>query len=168
LKKPLIENKRRAPRLQFLDIGLLNYVIDIQSEYYKYNDLSNIYRGLLIEQIIGQELLSSDMQIFKKPIFWVREKRQSTAEVDYLTTYKDLIIPVEVKSGKTGTLRSLHQFMDLCNHPYAVRFYSGHLSIDKTKTINGKSFLLLNLPYFLAGKLSFYIEWFIENNQNSI
>ena len=35
------------------------------------------------------------------------------------------IIPVEVKSWKTGALRSLHQFMIRADHPYAVRLYAG-------------------------------------------
>jgi len=45
------------------------------------------------------------------------EKRQSTAEIDFILQYEKYIIPVEVKLGKTGTLRSLHQFINLSDHP---------------------------------------------------
>jgi len=89
------------------------------------------------------------------------EKRQSTAEIDFILQYEKYIIPVEVKLGKTGTLRSLHQFINLSDHPYAIRLYSGSLKKVKAKTSLGKSYTLLNLPYFLSGKIYDYIEWLI-------
>lgn len=79
-----------------------------------------------------------------------------------------LLIPVEVKSGPTGKLRSLHQFMDACAHPYAVRLFANQLSIDEVKTTSGKPFFLMNLPYFLAGKLTEYIQWFISSYAEKI
>jgi hypothetical protein len=65
---------------------------------------------------------------------------------------------VEVKSGKTGTLRSLHQFKNRSNHPYAVRLYARPPAKTTTKTPEGKPYILLSLPYFLAGKIHDYIE----------
>jgi predicted AAA+ superfamily ATPase len=94
--------------------------------------------------------------------FWVREKKQSNAEVDYVITHHDKLIPIEVKSGSTGRLRSLHQFIDLAPHNYAIRFYSGKVHINDIQTINKKPFYLLNLPYFLAGELERYLDWFIK------
>lgn len=34
----------------------------------------------------------------------------------------DWLCPIEIKSGKTGSLKSLHQFLERVDHPYAVRF----------------------------------------------
>lgn len=79
-----------------------------------------------------------------------------------MIAHHDKLIPVEVKSGATGRLRSLHQFIDIAPHQYAVRFYSGQVQIDKLQTIKKKPFFLLNLPYFLAGELERYLKWFIE------
>jgi hypothetical protein len=79
--------------------------------------------------------------------------------VDYLLPYQNLLIPVEVKSGKTGTLRSLHQFMDRADHPFAIRLYAGLLQMETTHTARGRPFTLLNLPYFLAGRLMEYAKW---------
>jgi hypothetical protein len=81
----------------------------------------------------------------------VREKKQSNAEVDYLLPCGDALIPVEVKAGKTGALRSLHQFMEQTQHPYAVRLYTGPLEKRQVITPAGREFTLLSLPYFLAG-----------------
>ena len=72
------------------------------------------------------------------------------------------VIPVEVKAGKSGTLKSLHQFMNMSDHKYAVRLYSGNLEISEVKTTEGKEYKLLNLPYFLAGKIHEYLDWFID------
>jgi hypothetical protein len=53
--------------------------------------------------------------------------------------------------------------MDRTEHPFAVRLYRGPLGVADAATIQGKNFKLLNLPYFLAGKISDYISWFVEN-----
>lgn len=159
---PLIPDKKKSPRLLFFDTGILNFVVGLQKEYFQYDDLHSFYRGILAEHIVGQELLSCDFSVVKKPLFWVREKRQSSAEVDYVFPFEKYVIPIEVKAGKVGTLRSLHQFINLCNHPYAIRLYSGPLKIDRAKTPEGKEFFLLNLPYFLGGKINEYVPWFVK------
>jgi len=76
--------------------------------------------------------------------------------------FQSLLIPVEVKAGKAGKLRSLHQFMETCGHHYAVRFYAGSFSVGKIKTPKGKAFYLLNLPYYLSTRLEEYLEWFLK------
>jgi len=159
---PIVKDLKKSPRLQYFDTGILNFANGLQEYFFKFSDLHSFYRGLLAEHIIGQELLASDVSTLKKPIFWVREKRQSSAEVDFVFQFDRYVIPLEVKSGKSGTLRSLHQFMNRCNHPYAVRLYSGSLRIEKAKTPEGKRFYLLNLPYFLSGKIMKYMEWFLQ------
>ena len=161
-KIPIMVDKKKSPRLQFFDTGILNYVNGLQALFFKFDDLHSFHKGLMAEHIVGQELLASDISILKKPAFWVREKKQSSAEVDFLVQFDRYVIPLEIKSGKSGTLRSLHQFINRCDHTYAVRLYSGPVSIEKTKTPEGKFFYLLNLPYFLTGKIKDYIEWFLE------
>jgi uncharacterized protein len=68
--------------------------------------------------------------------------------------------PVEVKSGKSGKLRSLHQFVDSSGADLAIRLYGGQFSMDKLKTLSGTPFTLLNIPYYLAGKLADYINFY--------
>ena len=69
------------------------------------------------------------------------------------------VIPVEVKAGKAGTLRSLHQFIDCSPCRHAVRLYAGPLGLQRAATPAGTPFRLLNLPYFLTSKLHDYIDW---------
>ena len=99
---------------------------------------------------------------YTKPNFWVREKRQSSAEVDLVHVFEEFLIPIEIKSGAKGTLRSLHQFIDQANHPFAIRMYGGNFSIEKSVTRNGKNFYLMNLPYYLGTYLDQYIAYFIN------
>ncbi len=163
---PITSDKKKSPRLQFLDTGLLNYFVGLQGHFFKFEDLHSFYQGTLAEHIAGQELMALDMDKPKKISFWVREQKQSNAEVDFVVQFREYVVPVEVKAGKSGSLRSLHQFMDRAPHPYAVRLYAGPLQKTESSTPGGKSYKLLNLPYFLAGKINDYLHWFIEGKRN--
>lgn len=77
--------------------------------------------------------------------------------------HEKYLIPIEVKSGKQGKLRSLHQFVERTNHPYAVRIYGGILKVEKTKNPKCISYFLMNLPYYLGTKISEYIDYFVKN-----
>jgi predicted AAA+ superfamily ATPase len=165
---PLLPDLKKSPRLLFFDIGLLNFSAGLQGHFFEYPDLHSFYRGKLAEQIVAQELLAGEATTFKKPVFWVREKKQSNAEIDFLYTYDRHVIPIEVKAGASGSLRSLHQFMSLNRSPYAVRLYSDRLEITTVATQEGKQFFLLNLPYFLTGKLRQYVEWFLKEKPEAL
>ena len=158
---PMVPDIKKSPRLQILDTGLLNYFVGIQKEIIGTYDLNSIYQGTLIEHLIGQELLAFQYNALSALHFWVREKKESTAEVDYLFQYDGLIIPIEVKSGKEGTLKSLHSYMDIAPHNFAIRFYAGALNISDAITQNGKQYKILNLPYYLGSQIEKYFDWFV-------
>jgi len=96
-----------------LDIGLMQRLnamphdIDITTA-----SLLSLYRGALAEQFVGQELRAAlrDPPMGDALHYWSRagEARGSSAEVDYLVAMKERIVPIEVKSGPAGKLRSLH------------------------------------------------------------
>ena len=139
---PVLEDRKKSPKLQLLDTGLVNFYAGIQKELFQSDDISHLYEGRIAEHIIGQELLALNNSSLHRMNFWVREKKQSNAEVDYVIAYHDKLIPIEVKSGATGRLRSLHQYIDLAPHHYAIRFYSGKVQIDSIQTISKKPFYL--------------------------
>jgi len=159
---PMVPDIKKSPRLQILDSGLLNYYVGIQKDIIGTKDLNSIYQGTLIEHLIGQELLAFQYNALSALQFWVREKKESTAEVDYLFQHDGLIIPIEVKSGKEGTLKSLHSYMDIVSHDIAIRFYAGALNITDAITQKGKHYKILNLPYYLGSQIEKYIAWLIE------
>ena len=69
-------------------------------------------KGAVTEAFVGQELLAYSNYLSKKQLFyWVREKRGASAEVDYLESVGNKIVPIEVKSGTAGNLKSINQFL---------------------------------------------------------
>jgi len=162
VQPPVLPDMKRFPKLQYLDTGLLNHYVGLQDQVLQHNDLHAFYRGLLAEHVVGQELICMEPNTRKKQCFWVREKAQSSAEVDFLFQHAGSLVPVEVKAGKAGTLRSLHQFIDRSSCRHAVRLYAGPLELHRTRTPAGARYQLLNLPYFLTSKLHEYLEWMVE------
>jgi predicted AAA+ superfamily ATPase len=157
---PFLPDYKKSPRLQVLDTGMLNYFSGIQTEMLGTADLSKVYQGGIIEHLVGQELLAKQFNALSSLNFWVREKMPSTAEVDFIWPFEGKLIPIEVKSGGEGALRSLHLFMDVAPHNMAVRFYAGNLSITDVTTQGGKSYHLLNIPYYLVSQIDKYLAWF--------
>ena len=155
---PLLPDLKKSPRLHVLDTGLLNYFAGIQKEILSTDDLNKVYQGTMIEHLVGQELLAFQHQALSALHFWVREKSTSVAELDYLFPYEGKLIPIEVKSGSDGKLRSLHLFMDAAPHRTAVRFYAGEFSITKALTPKGKEFDLINLPYYAVSQIDRYLK----------
>lgn len=162
---PLVPNLRRSPRLQVLDTGLINYRLGLQEEYYTQPDLESVYRGMIIQHLVGQELQCLEHKLRGEITYWVRDKRQSSAEVDFVLPYKGMLVPIEVKSGKSGSLKSLHQFMSQAGHDIAVRIYEGDLSIEEVNIAGGPSYRLLNLPLPLTCKILPYLDWMMEQAQ---
>ena len=92
-----------------LDLGLMRYLSGMPDDIeYARGDLLAIYRGAMAEQFVGQEMLVSQKGSL---YYWDRQAKSSSAEVDYLAVLDGKIHPVEVKSGATGSLRSLHLFL---------------------------------------------------------
>ena len=113
----------------FLDIGLAQCILGLDlTDWILAPDATIVNRGILTEAFVGQEILAySPPQKRGALFYWHREAHASNAEVDYMLARGQDIIPVEVKSGATGTLRSLHLFLKEKSSvsPYGIRF-SGH------------------------------------------
>jgi len=163
LEPPVIADLKKSPKLQFLDTGLINYTLELSSQMLLLDDLSTIYKGAIIPHMITQELISLQSEKSQIPCFWVREKRQSSSEVDLVYSMDSHLIPIEVKSGTTGSLKSLHQFVERAPHHYAIRMYAGEYEVINTKTPNGKQYTLMNLPYYLGTQIPYYIDHLIKN-----
>ena len=150
---PFSPDLKKKPRLQLFDTGLVNFSLGTTDDLIAEKYLDNVYRGRIAEHIVGQELIGATFSVIDTTEFWTREKSESSAELDYVIPYKGMVIPIEVKAGATGRLRSLHQFINEAPHDWAVRFYSGQFGVEEAITIARKKYMLINLPYYMAGKL---------------
>lgn len=156
---PPIADQRRAPKLIWLDNGLVNYEAKLRKEILASTDILDVWRGKMAEQIVAQELLAPTTKVSERRNFWVRAKAGSSAEVDFVYVNEDGVIPIEVKAGNNAHLRSLHSFMELSESDVAIRVWSQPLSIDHVQTIvTKKQFTLINLPFYLVGKLGQIVE----------
>jgi Holliday junction resolvase-like predicted endonuclease len=72
----------------------------------------------LEKQWLNQQKSYSEPELF----YWNRAKSGSTSELDYLFQIGGVILSVEVKSGTTGSLKSLHVFVSEKKSPLAFRF----------------------------------------------
>lgn len=110
-------------KILFLDVGLLQNSMGINKETYMSDNLLAVYKGSVAEQYVGQQLLALKKP-FEEPslFYWHREARGSAAEVDYLWQKGEQILPVEVKAGKTGTLKSLRLFLSEKKVLFGIRF----------------------------------------------
>jgi len=134
----------------FLDVGLLSTQLGINYlDTANINELTLINNGVIAEQFIGQHLLYST-PFYQRPelYYWQREKKSSQAEVDYVISHGQYIIPVEIKAGKTGRLRSLQVFIEEKHPVAAVRFNSDYPSL--LEFTNGQPCQLLSLPFYLV------------------
>ena len=148
---PIIPETRRMPKLIWFDTGLVNYQAGVRSEIIGSTEMVDAWRGHIAEQITAQELLALDDRVGQHRVFWA--KPNNGAEVDFVISHDSRLYPIEVKSGTNSHLRSLQVFMDNSSIDIAIRIWSKPFSVDEIKTVNGKSFKLINLPFYLIGRI---------------
>ena len=153
------EADERKFKTLFLDVGLLCRACGLGLlEFEKAQDIMLVNSGAVCEQFIGQHLLYSN-QYFEEPelYYWSREKRQSSAEEDYVLSHGNKIIPVEVKSGKTGRLKSLHVFLKEKRLGFGIRFNADLPSLLDTTAVlpeeKSIDYRLLSLPLYMVGQV---------------
>jgi len=133
-------------KVLFLDVGLITRTGKLESELLLNNNIILVNRGMLAEQFVGQELLAYTSCYEEANLyFWSREQRSSMAEVDFVTTVDAKIIPIEVKAGTTGHLKSIKIFMQEKKSTLGLRISQQPLSYDNN---------ILSLPFYMTGEIS--------------
>ncbi len=133
-------------KIIFLDIGLAQAQLKFDISNWIINPQETVVnQGELVEAFVGQELLAYSDPIKKEQLYYWRKKvRGSDCEVDYITQLGQKIIPIEVKSGKSTRLLSMHRFLEThAKSPYGIRFWA------QTET---KEVSLHSLPLYAVAK----------------
>jgi predicted AAA+ superfamily ATPase len=133
-------------KLFFLDVGLVNRTMRLTINDLQKQDIIFVNSGAVAEQWVGQELIAY-MKPYEEPNihYWSRDKRGSQAEVDYIITVDSTIVPIEVKAGTTGSLKSLHLLMQERNLPIGVRISQQPLQQHNN---------ILSVPFYLLSELN--------------
>ncbi len=133
-------------KLLFLDIGLLRRASSVDISFAQESDLMLVNQGAFVEQLVGQELLAYGKSDEEQRLFaWVREVSGSSAEVDFITTHHNQIVPVEVKAGATGRLKSLKIFLEEKGLTCGVRVSQVPLSWNSP---------ILSVPLYMVGEVN--------------
>lgn len=135
-------------KLLYLDIGLLSHQLGTDLRQLSEQDsLTTMYKGMLAEQFVGQQLLSS-LPLSTQPelFYWNRDVQGAQAEVDFVIPHRGYPSPVEVKSGALGKLRSLAMYQR--DFKPKVSFL---LSASNAQIMDG---VVIRLPLYRAGYLS--------------
>jgi len=148
-------------KLIFMDVGIVNFMCGGRwQDISEVADQALVNEGPLAEQFIGQHLAYLDRS---KPQlhYWLREGRANNAEVDYVVSQGMQILPIEVKAGASGTLKSLQQFVLEKGCEQAIRFDLNPPSrmVVNVKARSGNAvedvnFELLSLPLYAVESLS--------------
>jgi len=148
----------RCFKVLFLDVGLLCRACGLSVlDWEGAEDVLLVNRGSACEQFVGQHLLYSGPFYEQPDLYcWMREKSTSSAEVDFVIAVGATVVPVEVKAGKTGTLKSLHLFVHEKGRDLALRLNSDQPSILDARTslagAGGERFRLVSLPLYMVGQ----------------
>jgi predicted AAA+ superfamily ATPase len=71
-----------------------------------------VNRGKLAEMLVGLEVLKAGSPFVENHLYyWHREAKSSNAEVDYIVQIGNAIVPIEVKSGRKGSMKSMRIMM---------------------------------------------------------
>ncbi|MCF6268174.1 MAG: ATP-binding protein [Melioribacteraceae bacterium] len=123
-------------KMLFIDIGLLHAINGIYSETVKEKDLTIIFKGAVAEQFVGQEIITLKNNFIKPAMYyWAREAKNSSAEIDYLIELNNNVIPIEIKSGTTGRMKSMKLFLESYNIKSGIKISQARYE-DKTNIIS--------------------------------
>jgi len=155
----------RIRKVLLLDVGLAHALLGTPagSTFPRWTSLSPQIRGQLAEQVAGQQLRMVQARPGHEPslFYWQREGGRA-GEIDFVLQCGARIVPVELKAGATGAMKSLHQFMYDKGLSLAVRldtnppsFQSMNLATTKGQAVR---YRLLNLPHYLTWRIGELVD----------
>lgn len=165
------ELKENVFKLLFLDVGLMNAVCGLGWDTLAgQTNTQLVNAGANAEQFIGQHLQHLLAQRPNRELtYWLREGRVNNAEVDFVAEFGGQIVPIEVKAGRTGTLKSLHQFVARQGATMAVRFDLGMPSVQFIEAgaagigvARPVRHQLISLPLYLVERLPAVINQWVN------
>ena len=149
----------------FLDVGLVCRSLRLKlTDFLATGDALLQNKGELCEQFVGQHLLYAGEE-YEEPsaYYWLREAKNSSAEVDFIVQSGVDIVPVEVKGGTTGSMKGLHFFMNEKHRHFAVRFNADKPSFMENAHVKDTlgrecQFRLLSLPLYMVCQIQRLIQ----------
>ena len=143
---PLNFKFKRPRKLIWLDVGIVNDLNNVYPEM-----LKGIYAGKIMEQIVGQTLISKFKGRSFQLGYWAKDKDEGNAEVDFCFQYKNKIVGIEVKSGVGAKSRSLANMVKVGkNNVIPVQISWNKLEFKKD--------CVLSIPFYLLERIDDFLD----------
>ncbi len=157
------ESNEKIFKTLMIDIGLVSAQLGLSAiKSPQERDLFFTNKGGLAEQFVGQQLRSTQTPSTDPQLFYWQRTGGRLGEIDYILQHGGRVIPVEVKSGPAGKMKSLHQFMAEKKLDLAVRCNLNLPSVEKirVKTTLGQpvAYRMISIPIYLSEQLPRLIE----------
>jgi len=151
------EVREKFRKVALLDVGILHALLGTPAEgaHPSWADLPARFVGQVAEQMATQQLRRREADRGGRgPELWYwRREKGGAGEIDHLVQVRDRIVPIELKSGASGSMKSLHQFMHDKRLDLAVRCDRNLPSLQdmSLKTTRGDAvrYRLVNIPLTL-------------------
>ena len=107
-------------KILLLDTGLMLRLLNMTTgdvseltEQILTSDITDLVnKGSLAEMLVGLEMLHYRTPNIRHELYyWQRHSKNSQAEIDYISSYRQTVLPIEVKAGTQGGMKSLWIFM---------------------------------------------------------
>ena len=124
------EEDKSYQKMLLLDTGLLLRLLnmslgdisELTSQILTASAADLVNKGPMAELVAGLEMLHHMSPNIRHDLYyWVRHAKNSQAEVDYISSYLQVVVPVEVKADTQGGMKSLWSFMRDKKLHYAIR-----------------------------------------------
>jgi len=140
----------------FLDVGLMNHACGIDWRMLeRLDDVRFVNEGTMAEQFVGQQLLARGGSMTRPMLaYWLREGGKNNAEVDYVISRGTEVVPIEVKAGAAGSLKSLRELVLARGFSTAVRYDLNQASRQLVRLSGAgvsSEYALTSLPLYAAG-----------------
>jgi predicted AAA+ superfamily ATPase len=135
-----------------LDTGLLRRLANLPSSVIMGEDnIWSNFGGVFTEQFVLQQLCSSG---FDEAFYWMGNadnpmQPKGKSELDFVVTFDNQIIPIEVKSGYNVKAQSLRVYRNKYNPELSIRFSLRNLEYNEG---------LLNIPLYYSFLLKDFID----------
>ncbi|GIL17928.1 MAG: hypothetical protein FMNOHCHN_03618 [Ignavibacteriaceae bacterium] len=146
-------------KLYFLDVGLALCAQKVSWQELSSEEVLN-QKGGTAEQFVAQHLFFREKGLTEPHLYyWLKDKTVGKAEIDFLFNFGRSIFPIEVKAGKTGSLKSLWQFLLEKKVKLAIKFSTSEFEVkeESHKIVQDDqeskvSAVIYHLPLYLAEK----------------
>lgn len=149
------ESNEKFFKALMLDIGLVSAQLGLaKMSRAESTELVFQNKGGLAEQFVGQQLRCAQSPLIDPSLYYWQRIGGRQGEIDYILQGGNRVIPVEVKSGAAGSMKSLHQFMADKKLDIAIRCNTQMPSAEtlRVKTTQGDAvvYRLISIPIYLS------------------